>query len=296
MSISGVARVSLAATAAAVTALALALPSHAAPLTAPAAAPKGGAVVSVSGGDATVRQVRAHRYRLVVPKDASLAWVGDPGNGPLWGSFTPRSLMSGWTGLGHRAGVGVATTLTWGSEEEAQRSAELVLASDPRVNRRGELTFRIDTKDALPRMLDNFRMTVTRVDKGARAFPVSGQLQVSGPVYLSTTGTGGPPSYGAVPPSNGMLYAGRGTQVDTACWTYTHDGPIGETTIPSKLTCGGLYVTGSTFSQGNGNQTCLFDKWLIQTQKPGSGASPTMDFIPVRWTPSGTVIAPGDKC
>lgn len=143
-----------------------------------AGAPSGKALVRIDGGDARAIQLGKHSYRLVVPADAAVRWMGEvSGKGLRAGAFSHNGLVKGWSRLGHRADVGVLTTITWGSK------ATLALVKRPRINATGGLAFDVLTNRTLPKELSDFSVNVTRATPRPRGmqFPL-----VFDPVQLSS--------------------------------------------------------------------------------------------------------------
>ena len=265
----------------AATALALTMPAQAANLK-----PRGGALVNFSGGTATAKALGDHRYTLVLPAEASIAWYGEAkgkGSTPKIGGFTPKQLAKGWTALGHRKGVGVAATLVWQAADG--ETSVLVLASDPKVRDDGRLTLKVFTKVALPATLPGYSITVTRAPQTSRAFPVYGSaVTVSGSTVVSTTATAPDASEGR------MMYG------STKCFTYSHSVAKNQSIRFGPFDCNGVSVTDQStvkVSQAAPGQ-CGKELWSL-TLRSGAKTS-TMSITPLMWDVNGNAISAGGTC
>lgn len=156
------------------TSTALAGPAPAASVSRAEAAPSGKGLIRIDGGDATVTPLGKKTYRVTLPVQAGVQWVGEvQGKGLQSGRFSPRGLVKGWTKLGHRPGVGSLTTITWSVPGQDLPETELVYVSDPRVNSAGKLVFRVrSTGQSLPATLPDFSFNVARADKAPRGYPI----------------------------------------------------------------------------------------------------------------------------
>lgn len=138
------------------------------------AAPAGKALLRIDGGDATVTPLGKKTYRVTLPLQAGVRWIGEGGDGKLQaGRFSSRGLVKGWSKLGHRPGAGSLTTITWSVPGEDLPESELVYVSDPRVNSTGKLVFRVrSTGESLPATLPDFSLNIARAEKSSRGYPV----------------------------------------------------------------------------------------------------------------------------
>lgn len=138
------------------------------------AAPAGKALIRIDGGNATVKKIGKKTYRVTLPLEAGVGWIGEGGDGGLAsGRFSARGLVKGWSKLGHRPGVGSLTTITWSVPGQDLPENELVYVSDPRVNSAGKLVFRVrSTGKSLPATLPDFSFNVARAEKSPRGYPI----------------------------------------------------------------------------------------------------------------------------
>ena len=150
-----------------------------------AGSPSGKALLRLDGGTAYTKKTGKHAYKLVLPVDADIKWVGEvDGKGMRAGLFSHDGLVKGWSRLGHRVGLGVISTLTWGEE------AVLVRVADPRVNAKGSLVFTTRTDGALPKKLPGFSLNVTRAEKATRFTDIFDTLALSNTTGLQATAGG----------------------------------------------------------------------------------------------------------
>lgn len=137
--------------------------------------PSGPALVHVGGDGQTAfaKKRDRHLFTIKAPADAVVDWVGlVEGKGDRSGTYTPSQLVKAWKALGHRAGVGVQSTITWFPEGSSDMSFRSVRVSDPRINSNGELVITARVNDAahsgLPRALPDFGINISRADKSVR--------------------------------------------------------------------------------------------------------------------------------
>ena len=120
------------------------------------------AMVRIDGGTASALSRGGSRYRVVLPKGASIAWMGEVGKDLSIGTFTPKALIKGWARLGHRDGEESLTTLTWVEPGSAQPTYRLAHIGKPRINAKGQVTFAAVVPEGLPAKLPNFSVNIAR--------------------------------------------------------------------------------------------------------------------------------------
>ena len=150
----------LTATALATGALAGATLAQAAPMK-----PEGFALVSVSGGTATTKEIGKHRYRITTPLESDVYWIGKvKGKGDRTGTFTREELVKGWTKLGYRPDRGAPATLAWRDTATSVVGTRSALITNPRVNKDGDLVFTAKLVDpsgnTLPATMPNFNISL----------------------------------------------------------------------------------------------------------------------------------------
>ena len=140
--------------------------------------PSGPALVHVGGDGQTAFAKKRDRrlFTIKAPADAVVDWVGlVEGKGDRSGTYTPLQLVKAWKALGHGAGVGVQSTITWFPEGASDMSFRSVRVSDPRITRNGELVFTARVNDAahsgLPRTLPDFGINIARAVPSSR-YPI----------------------------------------------------------------------------------------------------------------------------
>lgn len=133
------------------------------------------ALLRVDGGTAVATKVGKHKYVLRMPRDVSIRWLGEVGNGPSqFGRFTPKHLTTGWARLGHRPGIGVGSAILWKSPGSGRTEFTGARVSDPRINRDGLLVFTARLAEGdLPGLLPEFSLNVTPGEPGSRAYPLA---------------------------------------------------------------------------------------------------------------------------
>lgn len=142
--------------------------------------PSGPALLHVGGDGQTAFAKKKDRRHFTVkaPADAVIDWVGlVEGKGDRSGTYTPSQLVKAWKALGHRAGVGVQSTITWFPKDGGDMEFRSVRVSDPRINNNGELVFKARVNDVahsgLPRTLPDFGINISRADKSVRVdYPI----------------------------------------------------------------------------------------------------------------------------
>lgn len=131
------------------------------------------AFLRVDGGTAYAKKIEKDRYRITLPKGTDITWLGEAGGkSDQWGTFTPTKLTKAWTRIGHRAGVGVQSTITWRAAGTDYTSFVDARVSDPRINRDGMLVFTARTvRGALPKMLPDFSFNISSTQERPRKYP-----------------------------------------------------------------------------------------------------------------------------
>lgn len=276
------ARILIPAASLAVIALALTTPAQAADLK-----PRGGALVSVTGGTAKAKPIGNDRYMLMFPEGADITWFGEAkgmGSAPVVGRFTPRQVTKGWTALGHRKGVGVAASLVW--QQEGGDTSVVVLASDPQVRADGSLALKVFTQEALPLDLPGYLITVTRAPKTSRGFPVSGPgTWVSGNAYVSTTAK-------SASSSSGKIYSGA----QPSCLPYDHSASVNAKVYFIEVKCGKVTFSNRSYvviTQAAPGQ-CGSD--LFSLTVVTSSDSTTLAVTDLTWDVNGKAIPAGVAC
>ena len=140
--------------------------------------PSGPALLHVGGDGQTAIATKQDRrlFTVRVPADAVIDWVGlVEGKGDRSGTYTPSQLVKAWKALGHRAGVGVQSTITWFPKAGGDMDFRSVMVSDPRINSNGELVFTARVNEAarsgLPRTLPDFGINIARAAPSMR-YPI----------------------------------------------------------------------------------------------------------------------------
>lgn len=127
--------------------------------------PEGFALVSVSGGTATTKEIGKHRYRITTPLESDVYWIGKvKGKGDRTGTFTREELVKGWTKLGYRPDKGAPATLAWRDAATSEVGTRSALITNPRVSKDGDLVFTAKLIDpsgnTLPATMPNFNISL----------------------------------------------------------------------------------------------------------------------------------------
>lgn len=181
------ARIGLAVISAGALALGL-LASGAAATAAPSAQkPSGKAIVRIDKGTATTKELSRGTYRIVVPKNVFIGWLGEvEGKGNQVGTFTPKALVAGWARLGHSNANPATATLTWvkkGTDSEKFRLASL---RNPVLTADGKVAFTAKVEGKLPQDMRKFSINVNRAATAPRTdYPVDGpQIEIAEGVVI----------------------------------------------------------------------------------------------------------------
>lgn len=200
-------RIGLAAIAAGALALGLVVPgaATAAPdVTPQAEKPSGKALVRIDTGVAITKEQSKGTYRIVVPADAVIDWMGEANGRGRIGEFSPKALVGAWAKLGHSDGNPAKATVTWVKKGETKPTFRLATLEKPRISDAGKLTFIAKVEGKLPKNMNGFSINISRPAQAPR-FPLGGpvfdldgthQVQAwieneAGEGYVAWTGTDG---------------------------------------------------------------------------------------------------------
>lgn len=151
------------------------------------------AFLRVDGGTAYATKIDRNRYTVRLPKGTDITWLGEAGGKPdQWGAFTPTKLAKAWTRIGHRAGVGVQSTITWRAAGTEYTSFVDARVSDPRINRDGVLVFSARTaRGTLPKVLPDFSFNISPATDNPRKYPIVwGPRMMTSRLYFQPQATG----------------------------------------------------------------------------------------------------------
>jgi hypothetical protein len=225
--------------------------------------PVGNVVIRVDGGgNARVVDAGGGRFRMILPKNASIQWLGATQTRDVAiGDFTTGRLVQAWQNIGHRRTAGVISTLTWRANGETTQWAS-ARVSDPRINARGRLVLTVRSTTDLPPQMPRYTINITRAAQTTRSFPVSGPaVQLSGSIYAQSTAQ-------SATSSTGSIYSDSGT-----CFSYSHS-----TTVNARVTYGGT-CAGIRFSTPPGTYGI---QSISQIQIGlGTDSTPGRDGIPI---------------
>jgi hypothetical protein len=190
--------------------------------------PVGNVVIRVDGGTAQAVGTGSERFDMVLPKRASIKWLGATAQRDVAiGEFTSGRLARAWQSLGHRRTAGVISTLTWRANGETTQWAS-ARVSNPRLNARGQLVLTVRSTTALPPKMPRYTVNISRAAQTPRSFPVTGPaVQLSGSVFAQSTGQ-------SATSSTGSIYSGS-----TTCFSYSHS-TAGNARVTYGGTCDGI--------------------------------------------------------
>ncbi|MGI9195886.1 MAG: hypothetical protein ACR2KE_00300 [Candidatus Nanopelagicales bacterium] len=133
--------------------------------------PTPGAIVRIDSGTAHAKALGNHRYRISLPAQPNVQWMGTPPEGgaaPV-GSLKPQDVAKAWTALGHRANVGVPTRITWKEAGADWTDFRSGFVTNPRIGKDGRLAFTMRTvRGGLPAALPNFSLNISPADPQPR--------------------------------------------------------------------------------------------------------------------------------
>ena len=125
--------------------------------------PSSDAIVRIDTGTAYAKEIGKQRYRITLPSDVSIKWMGQPRDGgdPEVGSLSGKGLARSWSALGHRADVGVPTRITWNVKGRDWTDFRSGLVTQPRLNDAGRLVVTFETvRGGLPKTLPDFSLNI----------------------------------------------------------------------------------------------------------------------------------------
>ncbi|MGI9195885.1 MAG: hypothetical protein ACR2KE_00295 [Candidatus Nanopelagicales bacterium] len=159
--------------------------------------PEGFALVSVSGGTATTKEIGKHRYRITTPLESEVYWIGKvQGKGDRTGTFSRDELVKGWSRLGYRPDKGAPATLSWRESTSDPTQTRSALVTNPKVNKDGNLVFTAKIVDRtgnnLPASMPNFIISMQRPDSvNARGYPIYWKVETLSSTFGWVVSTGG---------------------------------------------------------------------------------------------------------
>ena len=173
-------------------ALALGLLAPGAVTAAPAATkPSGEAMVRIDGG--TARAINRGRsvYRIVLPRDAAIRWLGDADRTLTIGTLGRKGLVAGWARLGHRTqGTHAPATITFRASGSTVSTYVGVRLGKPRINADGLLTFLARTTGPLPQDLPDFSLNIARPWSAVTGPVARGGYPLAFPVNAASSSVG----------------------------------------------------------------------------------------------------------
>lgn len=277
-------------------ALALGLLAPAAVMAAPQAQkPSGEAMVRIDGGTASAIAKGKHTYRVVVPREASISWLGDADRTLAIGTLGRKGLVAAWARLGHSThGTHAQTTITWTGAGDARATFVGAHLGKPRINADGQLTFLAHTTGPLPQKLREFSLNIarpSRLDKAPMTrsgyplvFPVNAASSTVGAQATATGDTTADIAF--VNLSNGVV-----TSNCSKPTTKSVSGSADYVTFAG--TCGDITWSGGVLSffpaqSGIPSQLQMSATLLVK----GSTSTFNWDFNMAQWSAGGVKVFP----
>ena len=104
--------------------------------------PSGEAMVRIDGGNARAIERGSKIYRIVMPREAAILWLGDSDRRPTIGTLGRKGLIKAWARMGHSSsGESAMATITWLARGDARPTYVGAYVGKPKVGTDGMLTF-----------------------------------------------------------------------------------------------------------------------------------------------------------
>lgn len=173
-------------------ALALGTVAPAAVTAAPRAVkPSGEAMVRIDGGNARAIERGKNSYRIILPREAAILWLGDSDRKLTIGTLGRKGLVGGWARLGHGASAdGAPATITWQARGEARAIFVGAHVGKPRIGSDGLLTFLAQTTHSLPAHLPSFTLNISRPIRDVNGPTVRSGYPLKFPVNAASSTVG----------------------------------------------------------------------------------------------------------
>lgn len=270
--------------------------------------PEGFALVSVSGGTATTKEIGKHRYRITTPLESDVYWIGKvKGKGDRTGTFTREELVKGWTKLGYRPDKGAPATLAWRDTATSETGTRSALITNPRVNKDGDLVFTAKLVDpsgnTLPAVMPNFNIslqdpTETTTRKYNIYWPVKSLSSTFG-YQVSAGADASASAQFKTTDASGNWTNCTATKSDGTSATYwPGNGKSKQTfTYSDAWTCGGSAVVSSDDNYVDWDPMTDFKQWAALTvcfkvQIPQGATSVKRCSTKYTWGPNGNYPDP----
>lgn len=260
------------------------------------AKPSGEALVRIDGGTAQAVRTGQGLYRIVLPRESAIRWLGEANRKLSIGTLGRKGLVAGWARLGHRAsGTHAMTTLTWQRPGDERPTYVGAFIARPKINADGLLTFLAKTVDPLPANLPNFSVNIARPDHDVKAtrssyplsFPVNATSSTVGAHATAIDDNHAKVEF--VTQSNGVVTGVCGSPATlnmstnaSAPAAYLFSGTCGDTTWSSGS------VTFSSMSQHAGSAQLQMQAAVVVT-KNGTPSAFKWNFNMGEWK-SGPVL------
>jgi len=235
-------------------ALALGLMAPAATSAAPSR-PDGEAYMRVTAPIASAAERDRGGYRVIVPADAEITWLGEVNGRSTSGTYTGSQLAANWKRMGYRNGVRAFTTVSW-LPKGAERHARLVVRlTNPRIDDAGRLVFIAKTRGyTLPRTLKDFSLDIAQ----SSALRQSRWTVAFDPFNIDTAGTGQVQVTSVVNDTTATVeWPQPGNSTNPTCRGVVNIGPPKGEVVISGFACGTGQVNG-TDTYGDSSDLVLY--------------------------------------
>lgn len=153
--------------------------------------PSGQALVRIDGGTAQAVERGPLLYRIVLPPEATITWLGDSNRKLTIGTLGRKGLIAGWTKLGHSArGAHSLSTITWQEPGAEGPTFAGALVGMPKINADGLMTFLARTIEPLPEALTDFTLNISRPVIEPKGPTVRGSYPLAFPIYPTSNTVG----------------------------------------------------------------------------------------------------------
>lgn len=153
--------------------------------------PSGEAMVRIDGGNARAIERGSKIYRIVMPREAAILWLGDSDRRPTIGTLGRKGLIKAWARMGHSSsGESAMATITWLARGDARPTYVGAYVGKPKVGTDGMLTFLARTADPLPATLPNFTLNIARPVRDVSGPTVRAGYPLKFPVNVASSTVG----------------------------------------------------------------------------------------------------------
>ena len=235
----------------------------------------GTGLIRIDANWATVKTLPNGETVLTLNKEATGQWMGEVGQSlkPMVRNIDDRNVVQAWDKLGHSAGVGVESTLTWKSMENYQ----LVLLADPRITPGGHLRFVVESASELPVRMEQVSVNMSRADvPEGKGFPVVQRFNLTSTAIVQTTN------------SNAFMASLLFSNAGPNCYSVTLLQSAFEATLPANFVCGALTFVSGTLTMTLPMPSGPTGNVFFTTNMSVSGSPFSFSGIIAQWSQAGS--------